>query len=98
MSNTTANYKATFILNTRGANSDVDTVIANLKALVEKTGCTIKEIKNLGRKDFVRVLERGHLGDVYVEVTLAGPASTPAAIREAFRLEKSVKRTFVQAA
>jgi hypothetical protein len=44
------------------------------------------------------VTEKGHTGDTYLEVVVAGPPSLPATLQERVRLDKQVKRIMVQSA
>ena len=92
----TKKYKASFILDTRGYDSPVETLVEKLEGLLKSLGAEVEASKNLGRHDFVRVTEKGHTGDSYLEIEFSGGASVPAALHEKLRLDKTVKRILVE--
>ena len=91
-----SNYKATFILNTRGVETNVDGIVSTLKEAIAKAQGTVKEVKNLGRKEFARLPSRNHLGDHYVEISFSGPRTAPTAVRQGLRLEKTFNRILLE--
>ena len=90
------NYRATFILNTRGYEEPVETLVEKLKGEVTAIGCEITQTQSLGRKDFIRVTDKTHTGDTYVQIDFAGPKGCAPALREKLRLEPTVKRILVE--
>ncbi len=92
------NYKATFILNTRGVETNVEGIITTLKEAIAKAQGSVQEVKNLGRKDFVRLPSRNHLGDHYIEISFSGPRTISNTLRQSLRLEKTLNRVLVEAA
>jgi len=92
-----SNYKATFILNTRGVETNVDGIITTLKDAITKAQGSVGEVKNLGRRDFARLPSRNHLGDHYVEITISGPRTLPTTLRQSLRLEKALNRVLLEA-
>jgi ribosomal protein S6 len=86
------NYRVTFILNTREYDQPIETLIGNIKDSVQALGSTVGEVRNLGRQEFVRVTDKRHTGDVYIQMDATGAADLPAKINERFRLEKTVMR------
>lgn len=94
----TRQYKATIILDTRGYTSPVETLEESVSNYFRQAGGEVKKIENLGRKDFVRVTERGHTGDTYIAVELAGPAEVPAKFLELTRLDRKIKRSVITSA
>lgn len=89
-------YKATFILNTRGVESPIEDQIAALETALKESGGDIRETKNLGRLEFVRVTERDHTGDFFVEIHFDGPTDTNTRIQDKLRLDKTVKRILIE--
>jgi len=90
------NYRATFILDTRNYDQPIETLVASLNESLTGIGATTGETVNLGRQEFIRVTDKHHTGDVYLRIDLSGPAGTPAQIQELFRLDKTVKRVFLE--
>lgn len=95
---TLRNYIATIILDTRGYEEPVESLVEKLKDILTELGAKVGETRNLGRKDFIRVTEKGHTGDSYVEFSFEGPASLPSALQEKVRLDRTVKRVMVRSA
>ena len=91
-------YKLTVILDTRGYDEPVETLEEKVSALLKELDGAVESVDNLGRQEFVRVTEKGHTGDTYLEVVVAGPPSLPATLQERVRLDKQVKRIMVQSA
>lgn len=92
----TKKYKASFILDTRGYDSPVETLVEKLEGLLKELGAEVQASKNLGRHDFVRVTEKGHTGDTYLEIEFSADPTVPAALHEKLRLDKTVKRILVE--
>jgi small subunit ribosomal protein S6 len=90
------NYRATFILNTRDYDQPIETLIGSIKESMKGVGATLGEVRDLGRKEFVRVTDKKHVGDVYVQVDFSGANDVAAKVRERFRLEKTVTRLLVE--
>lgn len=93
---TARNYRATIILDTRGFDKPVEVLIEKLSGVLSGLGAKIQETKNLGRYDFVRITDRNHTGDTYVEYSLSATPEVPAAFREKVRLDKTVKRVLIE--
>jgi ribosomal protein S6 len=91
-------YKLTVILDTRAYNEPVETLEEKLSHLLKELGGEVESVANLGRQDFVRVVEKDHTGDSYLELQVSGPASLPGALQDRVRLDKQVKRVMVQSA
>lgn len=89
------NYKATFILDTRGYNEPVETLIEKLKSVVESADCKISAVENLGQKTFVRTVDRKFPAGIYIQMTFEGPATANNIIKEKLRLDKTVNRILI---
>jgi len=97
MSTTTKrNYRATFILDNRGKEDSAEQIIEGVKKEIAKLDGDVGLVENLGRKDFIRVIDKKFPAGTYVQVAFAAPPAAPAALREQLRLNPSVYRTFVQ--
>ena len=90
------NYRATFILDTRGYEQPVETLIEKLSKLMQELGGDVKSTKDHGRRDFIRVTDVQHTGDRYVIFEVDGPPTMPAGLQDKLRLDKTVKRLLVE--
>lgn len=95
---TTRKYIATIILDTRGYEAPVETLQETVTEMLKELGGEVESMENLGRHDFVRITEKEHTGDTYLQVTVSGPASLPGDLQERIRLDKLVKRAMVRSA
>ncbi len=89
-------YNATFILDTRGYEEPVETLIEKLKGVVESVGGKVESAENLGQKNFARVPNRKFPSGIFVSIKFEGDASSPAQITEKLRLDKTVNRLMIQ--
>ncbi len=97
MENQTKNYKATFILDTRGYEQPVETIGENLQKVLTGLGAKVTQVKNHGRINFARIPDKRHTGDTYYELHFTAPLSVPSQLQEKLRLEKTIKRLLVEA-
>lgn len=98
MSSIKRNYRASFILDNRGKEESIDQIVDGVKKVIAEVKGEVTTVENLGRKDFVRVTDKKMTSGAYVHISFAGPADSPAQLREKLRLNQSVYRTFIQAA
>ncbi len=91
-------YNATFILDTRGYEESVETLIEKLKSVVESVGGKVESVDNMGSKQFVRTVDRKFPSGIYVTIVFSGSASVPAQIKEKLKLDKTVNRLMILAA
>ena len=96
MNPTKRNYRATFILDNRGKEDTIDQIIEGVKTEIVAIQGDITAVENLGKKDFVRVIDAKLTAATYVQVNFAAPAEGPAALKERLRLNSNVHRTFVE--
>ncbi|MBO6102519.1 MAG: 30S ribosomal protein S6 [Opitutales bacterium] len=94
----TKKYKATFVLDTRGYDQDVETLIEKLKGVIASVGGSVESAENLGVKEFSRTPDRKFVSGIFVEVKFDGPVSAPAQIKEKLVRDKTVNRLMVQSA
>jgi ribosomal protein S6 len=90
------NYRVTFILNTREYDQPVETLVGTIKDGVQAEGATLGEVRNLGRQEFVRVTDKRHTGDVYLQMDITCAPEVPGKITEHFRLDKNVERILLE--
>ncbi|WP_221030215.1 30S ribosomal protein S6 [Actomonas aquatica] len=90
------NYRATFILDTRGVEETVDQIIENVKSEISVVEGEVSAVENLGQRDFARVTDPKRPTGVYVQVDFSAPGTAPAALKERLRLNRVVYRTYIE--
>lgn len=98
MTATASNYKATFILDTRGREESIDDLVEGLKADLVSVGAEVTSVENIGRQDFARFPDAKYTAGVYVQYDFTGTSSTPAAVLEKLRLNRVVSHKIIQKA
>ena len=96
MKPTKRNYRATFILDNRGKEDTIDSIIEGVKKEIASVQGEVTNVENIGKKDFIRVTDKKFSGATYVHVNFSAPAEGPAQLKERLRLNHNVYRTFVQ--
>lgn len=96
MNPTKRNYRATFILDNRGKEDSIETIIEGVKKDIVAVQGEVTSVENIGKKDFARVTDRRLVGAAYVQIAFSAPGEGPAQLRERLRLNGGVYRTFVQ--
>lgn len=91
-----ANYKATFILDTRGREESVDELVDSLKGELASAGAEVANANNLGRQDFARTPDQRYVSGVYAQYTLSGEDDLPGKILEKLRLNKLISHKMIQ--
>ena len=91
-------YNSTIILDTRGSEESVDGLIESIKKDVAAVQGKVTSANNDGVRNFARVTNPKFVGSTYVSLTMEGPSTLPAALRERFRLNKTIYRLFVERA
>jgi small subunit ribosomal protein S6 len=91
-----ANYKATFILDTRGREESIDELIGSLKGELERAGAEVSQSNEIGRQDFARAADRRYVSGVYAQYQISGDADLPSNILETLRLNKLVSHKMIQ--
>ncbi len=96
MSQTKRNYKATFILDNRGKEDSVETIIEGVKKEIAAVHGEVTAVENIGRREFVRKTDDKFPAGVYVQVNFTAPAAAPAQLHERLRLNDTVYRALVE--
>lgn len=91
-------YKATFVLDTRGIDQSVDSLVEKLKNVITSVGGAVESAENLGVKEFSRTPDRKFVSGIFVEIKFEGASSAPAQIKEKLSRDKTVNRLMIQAA
>lgn len=93
---TQKSYKSTFILDTRGVEEPVESLIDNLKSVIEGLGGTVKETENIGDRPFARTPDRTLASGIYVQIVFEAGPDLPAALNDKLRLDKKVNRIMTE--
>ena len=96
MNQTKRNYKATFILDNRGKEDSVETIIEGVKKEIAAVHGEVTAVENIGRREFVRKTDDKFPAGVYVQVNFTAPAAAPAQLHERLRLNDTVYRALVE--
>ena len=91
-------YKVTIILDTRGYEAPVETIEETVSVIFKELNGEVESIDNVGRRDFIRITDKNHTGDSYLDVVISGPATLPAEFQEKTRLNKLIKLALFQSA
>ena len=91
-----ANYKATFILDTRGREESVDELIGSLKGELESSGAEVSKVSDNGKQDFASSADIRYESGVYAQYMISGGVDLPRKILETLRLNKLVSHKIIQ--
>ena len=90
------NYKATFILDNRGKEDSVESIIEGVKKEITAVQGEVTAVENIGRREFARKTDDKFPSGVYIQVNFSAPAGAPAQLHERLRLNESVYRALVE--
>ncbi|MBC2602395.1 30S ribosomal protein S6 [Puniceicoccus vermicola] len=93
---TSRNYRATFVLDTRGVESSVEELTETYSKVIEEVSGKVESVKNLGSKDFARKAANGLPSGIFVQYEFIAPATAPEEIQEKVRLDRKVNRVMVE--
>ncbi|MDQ5980537.1 MAG: small subunit ribosomal protein [Verrucomicrobiota bacterium] len=96
MSQTKRNYKATFILDNRGKEDSVESIIEGVKKEITAVQGEVTAVENIGRREFARKTDDKFPGGVYVSMAFSAPAAAPAQLHERLRLNGAVYRALLE--
>lgn len=91
-------YIATFVLDTRGYDQPVETLIEKLKGIIEAVGGKVESAENKGVKEFARTPDRKFASGIFVEIAFEGPATSSVQIKEKLSRDKTVNRMLIKSA
>lgn len=90
------NYRSTFILDTRGYEEPMESLIEKIKTTLTQLGCEIEQTNDLGVKEFARVTDPRFPRTNYIQYQFKATPEAPQAIREKFKLDRTVYRIFIE--
>jgi small subunit ribosomal protein S6 len=91
----TRNYEALIVLDTKGKEETIDSLVSTISKDMEKSGLKLEQIDNLGKRKFPfnpRHVEAGH----YVKVQFKGEPSALDSLRSKLRLNENVYQQYYQ--
>jgi len=94
---TNRNYRATFILDTRGVEAPVEEMVKTYADLIGEAKGTVETTNNHGSQDFVRKASNGLPSGIFVQYDFTGPGTAPEEIQKKVRLDRKVNRVMVEA-
>lgn len=89
-------YTVSIILDSRGVEEEIEAQIDRIRTGLAEVGAEIESTENLGRQEFVRITDKEHTGDIFLQFELQAPPAFFAEVNEKFRLDRTVKRVFVE--
>jgi len=92
----TRQYRVTFIINLRETKRDIPALTEWLKGILVELGAKVEAVEDLGVRDFVRVTQKQNPNGHYLAFTLSATGDLNTAIQQKLKLEKEVKRAFVE--
>ena len=93
----TRHYKATFIINLRETKRDIPEVTEWLKGVIASVGGKAESVEDIGVRDFVRVTHKANPSGHYLAIYFTGKGDVNTALQQKLKLEKEIKRTFIEA-
>jgi len=95
---TNRNYRATFILDTRGVESSVEELTEEYSKIIGEVSGEVESVNNIGSTDFARKAATGISSGIFVQYDFTAPATAPADLQEKVRLDRKVNRVMVESA
>jgi small subunit ribosomal protein S6 len=89
------NYEAMIVLDTKGKEESVDTLVTGVKAEIEKSGGKVEKVETLGKKKFPyapRHVEGGWFINIFFQSEVAGLD----ALRNRLKLNENVYQQYYQ--
>jgi small subunit ribosomal protein S6 len=93
----TRHYRATFIINLHETKRPIAEVTTWLKEVITTTGGKVEGVEDIGTRDFVRVTQKVNPTGHYLAITFSATGDINTAIQQKLKLEKEIKRTFIEA-
>lgn len=90
-------YKATFIINLRETKRGIPEVTEWLKGIIVSIGGKVEGVEDIGVRDFVRVTHKQNPSGHYLALSFTASGDINTALQQKLKLEKEVKRIFVEA-
>ena len=89
----TRNYEALIVLDTKGKEETIDSLVSTISKDMEKSGLKLEQIDNLGKRKFPfnpRHVEAGH----FVKIQFKGEPSSLDSLRSKLRLNENVYQQY----
>jgi len=91
----TRNYEALIVLDTKGKEETIDSLVSTISKDMEKSGLKLEQIDNMGKRKFPfnpRHVEAGH----FVKIQFAGEPAALDSLRSKLRLNENVYQQYYQ--
>lgn len=88
-------YEALIVLDTKGKEETIDSLVSTISKDMEKSGLKLEQIDNMGKRKFPfnpRHVEAGH----FVNIQFSGEPSAVDALRSKLRLNENVYQQYYQ--
>ena len=93
---TNRNYRATFVLDTRGVEAPVEELVESYAKIIGEVNGSVGSTHNIGNQEFVRKAANGLPNGIFVQYDFTAPATAPEEIQEKVRLDRKVNRVMVE--
>ena len=87
-------YILTFILDLRGFDDPIETLIDSLKSTMEDLGAEVSSTENLGSKDFSRTPDQRFTSGHFLKAEVEAEPNFVSELNEKLRLDKRIHRIF----
>lgn len=87
-------YILTFILDLRGYDDPIETLIDGLKTTMEDLNAEVKSVENLGSKDFSRTPDQRFTSGHFLKADVEADPDFVSSLNEKLRLDKRIHRIF----
>lgn len=91
------NYRATFVLDTRGVEGSVDSLYEEITTVLDGFGCEVTKVENHGTLEMTRASRNTkQTAGVYVQYDFTAGPEAPAKVHEKFTLDNRVDRIIIE--
>ncbi|MCG8526347.1 MAG: 30S ribosomal protein S6 [Opitutales bacterium] len=91
------NYRATFVLDTRGVEESVESLYETITKALTELGGEVTKVENHGTREMTRASRNTkQTSGVYVQYEFAAPSDVPGNVHEKFRLDNRVDRIIIE--
>lgn len=91
-------YNLTFILDLRGHEEPVETVVDNLKEIVGQLDGESIELESKGVKEFAQIPDKRFTSGYFLRGSVVAPPEFHQRLNEKLRLDRRIHRIFVESA
>jgi len=90
-------YRATFVLDTRGVEGSVESLYETITQALTDLGGEVTKVENHGTREMTRASRNTkQTSGVYVQYDFTAPPEVPGSVHEKFRLDNRVDRIIIE--